>query len=440
MTKRNFILIVMILVLLTLGFFAYLSFQKPTPPGTPDEGINFFDDFNPFGQSPNNNNQNGEEEEPGDISGYVPPEGDTSAEFQLRKISSVPVGGYGLFLKERYKAVTPIDLDEATPPPNPDKPTPPATEFAPAIRYVDRATGNIYQTFLDQFDERKFSNTLIPKVYEAFFGSKAESVLMRYLKTDDRTIVTFLGTLPKEVLGGDSEEANEVKGTFLPEGVTDLSVSSDGSKIFYLVNSGEIALGTIWEIATGKRTQIFDSPFTEWLSSWNSANLITLTTKPASSVPGYMYTLDPVKKIFAMSLGPVAGLTTLASPDGKQALYSSNLLDLSLFNITTKETISTGLRTLPEKCAWTGDSKTIYCAVPNSYPTLPIPESWYQGQVTFSDEIWKIDVASGNTTQMIDLSTSGGSIDAIKLKVEETANSLLLINKKDSFLWEMKLD
>ena len=85
-----------------------------------------------------------------------------------------------------------------------------------ALRYVDRATGNIYQTFADKIEEKKFSSTIIPMVYEAFFGNNGNSVIMRYLKQDAKTIITFVGALPKEFLGADTTSDTEIKGAFLP--------------------------------------------------------------------------------------------------------------------------------------------------------------------------------------------------------------------------------
>ena len=147
------------------------------------------------------------------------------------------------------------------------------SEFSPALRYVNKATGNIYQTFADKIDERKFSSTTIPKVYEALFGNKGESVIMRYLKTDPRqgeagnqTIETFVGTLPKEYLGADSIGTSEITGSFLPENISDISVSPDALKIFYLFDIGDSVVGVTFTLQTNTKVQVFDSPFTEWLS------------------------------------------------------------------------------------------------------------------------------------------------------------------------------
>ena len=49
---------------------------------------------------------------------------------------------------------------------------------------------------------------------------------MRYLKTDGKTIETFVGNLPKEFLGGDTTSDNEIKGSS-PEDIKDISLSPD---------------------------------------------------------------------------------------------------------------------------------------------------------------------------------------------------------------------
>src|SRR3989344_4700588 len=202
MSKRNFILLIIILILAVTVVFGFLYFRpQTTPSGDSDQGINFISRFNPFS---NNKTIIPKTESPVvDISGTLPPPAEEIPIVKLKRISSMPVAGFGLFIKERLKEITP-------PPPPPQgegqeikfsptkKPTPPPTEFITAVRYVERATGNIYQTFLDKIEERKFSTTVIPKVHEAYFGNKGKSVIMRYLKIDDRTIETFVGTLPKE--------------------------------------------------------------------------------------------------------------------------------------------------------------------------------------------------------------------------------------------------
>jgi hypothetical protein len=321
------------------------------------------------------------------------------------------------------------------------KPVAPPTEMALALRYVAKATGNIYETFADTIQEGQFSTTTIPEVYDAYFGNNGNSVAMRYLQNDGETIATFIGNLPKEIFGADMVANNKIMGSLLPNNIKSISLSPDGSSMFYLFDSGDDMIGTTLNFATNKKVQIFDSPFTEWSSVWGNSKTITLTTKPASGIPGYVYEMDQKGKNFNQILGNINGLTTLESPDGKLLLYGDDGLNLSVYNINTNTSTLLGVKTMPEKCVWSDDSATIYCAVPKYIPALQYPDAWYQGEVSFDDQFWKIDIATGNTTMLVDPITmpDGQKIDGIKLAVDSGENYLFFVNKKDSYLWEFSL-
>ena len=351
------------------------------------------------------------------------------------------VAGYGVYKKERLRDVSFTPTEEGGIPP---QAVAPPTEFVTALRYVERATGNIYQTFADKIEERKFSVTVIPKIYEAFFGNNATSVIMRYLKTDGQTVETFVGNLPKESLGEDTMGNNEVKGSFLPANVSDVALSADTLKIFYLFNVGDEVAGTTMNLVDNTKVQVFDSPFTEWLSQWPKSSvgsMITLTTKPSFGTPGYMYAIDPSTKILNKVLGGISGLTTLTSPSGKLVLYSNNNLSLYIYNTDTRGSTLLGIKTLPEKCVWGNLGDIIYCAVPKSIGLGQFPDLWYQGEISFSDQIWRIDAVTGSTTMILDPITiaSGVEVDGIKLSLDEGENYLFFVNKKDSYLWEFML-
>ena len=425
MSRRNVILLVIVLILATIAFIGYLYLR-----GTgvlqrePGEGTNFIDQYNPFGggtQKPPTTPP------PTDVSGVEPPPEEEVTNAKLKKVSSMPVAGFGLFTKERIKDPAPL--------------TGPKTEFVAAVRYVERATGNIFQTFADKIEERKFSKTVIPKIYEAYFGARAESVVMRYLQTNEETIQTFVSVLPKESLGAEPAAENDITGTFLPENVRDVSISSDGLKMFYLFNLGENAIGTTLNFSDKRRTQIFENAFTEWNSFWPRSSMITLTTKPSFGVLGYMYSLDPVSRKFSQVMGGVSGLTTLTSPDGRIVLYSDSNLFSYIYDISTKNSTLTGVKTLAEKCVWGKNSDVVYCAVPKSLGSGLYPDSWYQGEVSFFDQLWKIDIKTGSTTMLADPGNTVGAeeVDGIKLGLDEGENYLFFVNKKNSLLWEFGL-
>ncbi len=456
MSKRNFILLIIVLILgvATAAGFLFFPTTNTSPERDDTGGTNFISQFNPFRQKPATPT-NTPPEDTGEIEPF--PEG--TSKMKLTKVSSMPIAGFTVFQKERLvdvPAPTPVTSEIPTGNIETAKPTdigkkipakviPPPTEFMPALRYADKATGNIYQTFADKLEEKKFSTTIIPKIHEAYFGNRGDSVVMRYLKADAKTIETFAGTLPKELLGGDTTGNNEIKGSFLPNNIKDITVSPDASKIFYLFESGSASLtsstGITLNLLNNKKTQIFDSHFTEWLSFWPSNNMISLSTKPSANIPGYMYVMDAAGKNLKKVLGGINGLTTLMSPNGKLVLYGDKNLSLNIYNTDTKNSYAVSVKTLPEKCVWgrTGDS--IYCAAPKSISTGEYPDSWYQGEVSFQDQLWKVDVKTGNTTLILDPASLGEreEVDGIKLSLDEKENYLFFINKKDSFLWKLDL-
>jgi len=462
MSKRNIIISIIGLIVLGLMAYVFLAFYKPSSNlGTEAPGTNFLSNLFNFGKKTTTTPTG---TEPADISGYVGEDGGVIVEERLTKVSSMPIAGFTVFMKERFvdlPVVVPqapllneegVGGGDSLPPPRPSgtppqaggekvaKPTPPPTEFIPTLRYVDKATGNIYQTFANNINESEFTTTVVPRVYDAYFSNKGESVLMRYFNDNTKNIETFIGNLPKQLLGEDSTIDNEIKGSFLPENISNINISPDTTRLFYLFNlrDGEGSVGIVASGNGEKKVQVFSSPFTDWLSFWPNNTMITLTTKPSANVPGYMYVNNPEQKSLNKILGNINGLTTLASPNGKIVLYSNNNLSLNTYNVATKEVNSLGVKTLSEKCTWGKLSDFVYCAVPKYIDKTNYPDVWYQGEVSFTDEVWKIDVTDGSTSLISDpINEKGEDIDAIKLMLDESENYLFFVNKKDSYLWKL---
>ena len=475
MSKRNLIIIIIAIVIIIIGFFAFSSFfGAPNQPGSTTTGTNFISNLLPFGKSNNSATSTGTPST--NVSGYVAPTAATPIQQKLIKVSSMPIAGFGIFMKQRFVTV-PVVIPAVNTTPTPSAtsssptstqntnttattkstsskttssknktktaaPTPPPTESVPALRYVARATGNIYETFADTINETQFTNTVIPEVYDAYFANNCSSVAMRYLNEDGKTIETFIGALPQEVLGDDSIENNTLTGSFLPENITNINISPDTKSLFYLFNLGnnESSAGITADSLGNKKVQVFSSPLTEWLSTWPNSRMITLTTKASNGIPGYMYAVDPDKKDFNKILGNINGLTTLTSPSGKLVLYSDDNLALSVFNTGTNQSTSLGVKTLPEKCVWGEANDIIYCAVPKSIDQTGYPDIWYQGQVSFADDIWMINVTNGTSNMISDPTAEvGQDIDGIKLALDQNEEYLFFINKKDSYLWKLSL-
>lgn len=452
------IVIVIILFALITGVLFFMSNKKGTGNPVTDiqSGAISFRDFSPFnppkpvvptepppttvGQNPDTN-----------------PDGTSSGMFtepEVRKVTDFAVSGFIYFQKERplppvVTEITPTEetttTDTATTAKTPtDKKTPPAptTEKVTALRYVRKSNAHISDVFLDKEASIEISNTTIPKIQEAFISPDGKSLILRYVNDATGAIQTYSGIIPPDPVGG---IYGDLKGAFLPENIWWMTPSLDGTKLFALSSFGNGVVGDVSGITGDKNTQIFTSAFDEWLPDWVSAKTITLATKPSSNVPGYLYAINTTTKKMSRILGNIPGLTALMSPTEKSVLYTAitkTSVTMSLYDVATHNSKNVGINTLPEKCVWTPSGTTFYCAVPDSWPSGTYPDNWYQGTVSFSDTIWRIDI-SGGSFSLAEIATSadfhGDLVDATNLQLDATQEHLGFINKKDGTLWSIQL-
>lgn len=300
-------------------------------------------------------------------------------------------------------------------------------EQAPSVRYVERMNGHIYKMFLDTKTKEKISNSTIQNIYEAFFNNKADTIVYRYL-SEDGIINSYIATLGAQ------------KGEFLPQGISDLSVSQDKTKFFYLVENTNGVTGMVGIFGSTKKDVVFNYPFTEWLSSWEGSGKVFLTTKPSYNVKGTVFALDTTNKSILKVFGGIQGLTTLINPGGTSVLYgasTNNSSTLGTFDISKNETKDLDVG-LPEKCVWSNDNINIYCAIPNTLMGNYYPDAWYQGLVSLDDVFVKINTVTGEKI-IIANSANETPIDGTYLFLDDTENTLFFINKKDSTFWGLYL-
>mgnify|MGYP000370174673 CR=1 FL=1 len=443
MNKKILIILSILGLLLLVGGFTYISKSKSGTTSnqiTPGSGVSF-KDFVPFGgfkTAPINTDT------PTDTNPTIPVDTNpitNTDQPSLRKISNDASSGMiALTLKRPLTVTDTTETSSLTATVTKGKSTPlPTTEDVESVRYVDKATGHVFQTYLDTIFPEMISNTTIPKIHSSLFISKGEGVINRYIDDTTIDIQSYSGILTKDSTGS----YTSIIGSFLPKNIPDISVSMDTLKYFYLTNTEGGVTGTMVDTVSKKNTQVFVSQFTEWLSQFANPKLITVTTKASARALGYMYAIDPSIKSFDKVLGGITGLTTLTSPDGNKILYSNSINNgfvLNIYDKKTKQAFNLGLTTLPEKCVWAQDSSTAYCSVPSIIPKGEYPDVWYQGIVSFSDALWKLDPINNVFQLVYDPSKENGEIfDGVNLTLSTKNTYLLFQNKKDDQLWALTL-
>lgn len=424
--KKALTIIIILVIIVAFGFGVFWFFNRQEQGGS--GGFNISNYF-PFGQgSSETPSSNGNGGETGSGSGGSSG-GETSSSTpetfvpQLWKISENPQSGAVIFVNN-------------------------SDTF---VRYLDKATGNVFEGNLSGTRKKRVTNTTIPKVYETVWAGDGNTLVLRYAADNSDTIKSLYAKLAasKSTTTSESEEdLQELQGTFLPSNISQLATEpgeTGKERAFYLLPDNDMgSAGFIANLDGGKSTKLFDSALREWLVSWPKKETVAFTTKPSAEVSGYLYFLNSQNGSFKKILGDVRGLTTLTKPDALQVLYSEsgeNIFSLGTYTLKTAMRKILSQKTLPEKCVWSKkEVSTLFCGIPKSIPANKYPDVWYQGIVSFSDAIWKVNASTSQAELIVDPKEKAGvEIDATNLILDKNEKYLLFTNKKDSQLWGLRL-
>jgi len=442
-TKNRYIAIIVLITLILLGFLGWWLASGSHSGATGTGGSssfqktlqNFFPFGNPAGTSTAQAQGQGSS---GASTGQTINESGSNAPGilpRLRELSSEPVAGAGIFSLPISASLRSTSTSTAS-----------SSDF---VIYVEKGTGHVYREYTDSPTQELLSATTIPKIDTAYVGAN-RAVAYQYFKSDNETLETFLGHVADPVIATTSSSnttpaSGKVSGIFLPQDIYRFDIGPAGDRIFYLTQGVDSDTGYVANIDGSKSTQVFSTPLRELDLSWPTTDTVLLNTSPDSSVDGYLFALDVATKNVSQVLGGIPGLTAIANPDLSDYIYSASTFNgfvTHVYKPSTNFDATTSITTLPEKCAWSTVNVNIaYCAVPTSIPQAGYPESWYLGDVSFSDNIWKLDLKAGTSTEILNFSQQSGgqSADMIDLSVSQGDRYLIFTNKKDNILWGYRL-
>jgi len=465
-TKKIIVITLIILVLFAIGFILYAFFKKPAGGESPGN-VGFFDFVSSFfssqdttpGQETGDSGYTGDFSTSGNAGQNVFDVGTTSGETgagvgtvedsyifdENASTSDEYIFGYGDgfdIFQEIYVMGDPAGkalprlyhiVDRAIAGMTVMKNSPKNNIVA---RFMERATGHVYNVETARIRETRITKTTIPAVHSALFSQDGRYVVAQYLDDSKEGVETFVGTVPTTYTSG----GGALSGKFLPKNSYAISLSPAKNDVFFMLKTPSGAAGYVAPLSdTTRRTQVFSFPLSEWLAVWQESARINIVTKPSSGIPGYSYNISSAGSAgMERVLGGISGLTALPNRNGSYTLIGSasgGSMTLSVRDEKTKTASTTILSTLPEKCVWKGDNVTFYCAVPSSSFGGSLPDSWYQGASSFSDEIYEMNAKNGVLyyTALID------GIDATNLTLSPDGRLLFFTDKNDSTLWVLNL-
>ncbi|MFA6458870.1 MAG: hypothetical protein WCV79_00510 [Candidatus Paceibacterota bacterium] len=361
----------------------------------------------------------------------------------LRHLSSVPVGGFGVFTSASLRS---------------------GQAGSTTIRWVDRGRGNTYEAYSHKPDINILSNTLVPRIYQSWWNNSLNSFFAQYSSATNDTVTTVVANIQKTVANTPrpqnasstnisnsstetiTETPYQLKGTLVSGNIIDIAVSPAKDRAVVVTKENNRAIGYLSKFDGTGQTQLFSLPLTAITVDWPETNTISVVTKGSASYAGYLYFINTKTGVMKQILGGIAGLSAKVSKDATRVLYSStgrgeSAIETNMLDVKTSTVTDVIFKTLADKCTWSPKTlEQVYCAVPSTLPNGLYPDDWYLGFAAFRDNIWLLDTKTGNGKQIANLLTLGNSlIDAINLEIDNSDNYLVFMNKIDLSLWSLDL-
>lgn len=301
------------------------------------------------------------------------------------------------------------------------------------IRFVDRATGHVYEAETKELKPYKLTNSTVPGVYDAFFFMNGNAVLMRYPRNDGESITTIVANIP------DSTRPlvtplSKIK--TLPNNITSVTVSSNNNDVAFVEKTTEGS--RLYTIPRGTTTPrlISENPFSSWRPIYNDS-ILYLSKKASTFEKGGIFT-TALDYLGANKTGQSVVFSTKQGGAFFSSMSSDDGLVSFLGSLQSSSITKLSLQTLAEKCAWAYSGTFILCGVPSFIPDLSygLPDDWYRGEVSFSDGVYSITTTEITEKKLASLEEETGEvIDLIKPAFTRDSYGFAFINRKDGALW-----
>ena len=302
------------------------------------------------------------------------------------------------------------------------------------VIYYSAENGNVWQVSFDGSDTTRISSAVLNNLVKIIWSPDKTKVVSIYQDTAEN--------ITKNIYDYKTGKVSPL-GYYVQE----IAWSPTGDKIAYqytndTTNENNISTanadGTKWQ-------NVFQTRMKNITLDWVGSE-ISFYEKPSGIAPSSLFLLNPLTKNLTKVLSDIYGLSVKWSPQKDRVLYSktaSNGKNISLY-VAKKDgsnEINTAISTVIEKCVWSQDNRTIFCAIPKNINEAAIlPDDFYKGSFTADDEFWKINLDTDEKTALLQSWERDNEIyDAVDLFLSPLEDYLFFVNKKDGLLYSIKL-
>lgn len=309
-------------------------------------------------------------------------------------------------------------------------------EKANKILYFKLGTGHLYQSdFNGEGGEERISNLTIKDIFDAHWSYDTSYAFISALEAD------ALKNYWLRLTGTSTIQSGAFQNSILS---ADFSPTDE--KLATLTNLGDAYTLHISNGDGTKPKNIFTTKIPDFEIVWISKNTLALKTKSSAFAPSLLETLSTDGSHATVLSSERKGLDLVWTGDGKEYLMmevkpSGRELQLALVEsmdpeFKTPDTKILTFKTFPEKCTFSKKEESVlFCAIPRNIGSMPLPDAWWQGKISFEDVLWKINLESGQS----DILLNGGGFDMKNIMLSPEENYIFFANKRDGSLWSFQL-
>lgn len=235
----------------------------------------------------------------------------------------------------------------------------------------------------------------------------------------------------------------------IKKNVDEIAWQSSGNRIFY----------KYYDQQTKKRTFNISNPDgTDWLKLSDidyrnvsiapvpKSGLVSFWNRPDSYAQTVFETVPVISGEKKTVFKEKYGADYLWSKDGTTVLVSSvdtragSRMQLGIMNYNGGEYRNLDIPTFVSKCVWSRDGKTVYYSLPGNIPPSSIlPNEYMDGKFKTADTFWKVNIADGKKTRILETSDIKDSYDATSMFLNDDESALFFVNKSDGKLYRITL-
>lgn len=310
--------------------------------------------------------------------------------------------------------------------------SPVVNEQKNTIKYITKTDGSLYQSNLDGKDKVKIPFVSLGGLIKIIWSPDQGKFINIY--SDAFGVKRFYYDLAsKQTLP-------------LNKNITWVDYSKTEEKIAYHYYDATQNINSI-AIANADGTlakSILNTRLKDVRLQWVTDDKIIISTAPSGLAQNILYYINPEKPKLIKVLSGIYGLTSEWSYDGSKFIFSQTNKDGA--NLTLRSADSSGVNvlntkiaTLPEKCVFSKDSLSVYCAEPTELPkNIIMPDDYYKKTFSSNDRLWKIDLET-NKKDLVYQFGENINFDLSDLILTKDEKYLYFINRTNGFLYRLEL-